>query len=83
MAHDVLDDDDGIVDDEAGGDGQRHQGEVVDAVAHQVHDREGADQRDRHHDAGDEGRADVAQEQEDDEHDQADRDQERFFDVLD
>jgi multidrug efflux pump subunit AcrB len=29
VAGDVLDDDDGVVHDEAGGDGERHQGEVV------------------------------------------------------
>ena len=74
VAHDVLDHDDGVVDDEPGGHGQRHQGQVVDAVADQIHDRD---------DAGDERRADVAQEQEDDEHDQADRDQQRLLDVLD
>ena len=38
VARDVLDHDDGVVDDEAGGDGQRHQREVVQAVAEQVHD---------------------------------------------
>ena len=39
VARDVLDHDDGVVDDEAGGDGQRHQDEVVQAVAQQVHHR--------------------------------------------
>ena len=31
VARDVLDHDDGVVDHEAGGDGQRHQGQVVEA----------------------------------------------------
>ena len=33
VADDVLDHDDGVVDDEAGGDGERHEAEVVEAVA--------------------------------------------------
>ena len=48
IARDVLDHDDRIVDDEAGGDGQRHQRQVVEAEMRQVHHREGADQRQRH-----------------------------------
>ena len=40
IAGDVLNDHDGVVDDEAGGDGERHQGEVVDGVAEQVHHAE-------------------------------------------
>ena len=50
-------DDDRVVHDEAGRDRQGHQREVVDAVAEQVHDAEGADERDRHGDARDERRA--------------------------
>ena len=44
MAGDVLDDDDGIVNHKTGGDGQRHERQIVDAVAEQVHSAEGADQ---------------------------------------
>ena len=50
IAGDVLDDHDGVVDHEAGGDGERHQREVVDGVAQQVHHAEGAHQRERHGD---------------------------------
>ena len=39
VARDVLDHDDGVVDHEAGGDGQRHQREVVQAEPQQVHHR--------------------------------------------
>ena len=46
MAHDVLDHDDGVVDDEAGADGQRHQRQVVEAEAAEPHHPEGGDQRD-------------------------------------
>ena len=39
VAHDVLEHDDGVVDHEADRDGQRHQREVVEAVAEQIHQR--------------------------------------------
>ena len=51
IARDVLDHHDRVVHDEAGGDGERHQRQVVEAVAQQVHDGERADQRQRHGDA--------------------------------
>ena len=53
VARDVLEHDDGVVDDEAGRDGERHQRQIVEAVAEQVHHAERADQRDRHGDARD------------------------------
>ncbi len=83
IARDVLDHDDGIVDHEAGGDGQRHQREVVEAVAERVHGGEGADQRERHGDAGNDGGVEIAQEEEDDQHDQADGEQQFKLDVGD
>ena len=66
MAHDVLEHHDGVVDDEADRDRQRHQREVVEAVADQVHQRAGAEQRQRHRDARDDRRPEAAQEDEDD-----------------
>ena len=60
VAGDVLDHDDGIIHDEAGGDGEGHQGEVVEAVAEGVHGGEGADDRQRHGDAGNDGGIQVA-----------------------
>ena len=36
---DVLDHDDGVVHDEAGGDGEGHEGEVVEAEAQEIHER--------------------------------------------
>ena len=72
VARDVLDHHDGVVDDEAGRDGERHQGEVVQAVPQQVHDAEGAHQRERHRDAGNDGGGKAAQEKEDHHHDQPD-----------
>src|SRR5271157_1376313 len=52
MPLDVLDHDDGIIYHEAHRDRQSHQREVVEAVAEFVEHREGADQRQRHGDAG-------------------------------
>ena len=62
VAHDVLDHDDGVVDDEAGADGQRHQRQVVEGEAAEAHHREGGDQRYGQRHAGDDGGAPGAQE---------------------
>ncbi len=70
IAGDILHDHDGVIHHEAGGDGQRHQGEIVQAVVQQIHHGEGADQGDGHGDAGDEGGAAVAQEEKDHQDDQ-------------
>ena len=83
VAHDVLDHDDRVVDDEADGDGEAHQRQIVEAVAQHVHHAEGADQRQRHGDAGNDGRPQVAQEQEDHHHHQADGEQQGELHVGD
>ena len=83
MPHDVLDHDDGIVDHEADRDRQRHQREVVEAVAELVEHRESADQRQRHGDGRDDGRPEIAQEQEDHHDHQRDRQQQRELHVGD
>ena len=72
VTHDVLDHHDGIVHHEARRDRQRHEREVVQAVAQQVHHPEGAHQRQRHRHAGDDGGGQGAQEQEDHHHHEAD-----------
>ena len=82
-AGDVLDHHDRVVDDEAGRDGQGHQRQIVEAEAGLIHDRQRPDQRQRHRQARDDGRRDVAQEDEYDHHDQADRQRKLEFDVLD
>ena len=79
---DVFEHDDRIVDDKAGRDRQRHQRQIVEAVAQQIHHAEGADQRDRHRDARDQGSAQIAQEHEDDQDDEADRDDQRALDLV-
>jgi hypothetical protein len=70
VARDVLDHDDRVVHHEAGGNGERHQAQVVQAVAQQVHEPEGADERDGHRDAGDDGGAQAAQKGKDHQHHQ-------------
>ena len=51
VARDVLQHDDGVVDHEAGGDGQRHQRQNVEAIAQQIHAAERAEDGNRHGDA--------------------------------
>ena len=82
IAGDVLDDYDGVVDHETGGDGERHQREVVDGVAEQVHHSECAHQRKRHGDGGNDGRPYFAEEKKDDEHHQDDADDQRNFNIA-
>ena len=83
VPHDVLDHDDGIVDHETHGDRQRHQRQIVEAVAEFVEDREGADQRQRNGDRRDHRRPEVSQEDEDHHHDQRDRQYQRELNVVD
>jgi hypothetical protein len=66
VAHDVLAHDDGVVDQQAHAQAQCHQRDHVDREAEQLHEQEGAHQRDRQRQAGDDGRAPGIQEQEDD-----------------
>ncbi len=82
MTRDVLEHDDGVVDDEAGRDRQRHQRQIVEAEAEQIHHAERADDRSRHRDARDRRRAHAAQEREDDENHQDDRDDQRLLGVV-
>ena len=56
MAVHVLDDDDGVVDDEADGQHQRQQSQQVDRIAQRQQDDEGADQRQRNGDGRNERR---------------------------
>ena len=50
-AHNVFDHDDGVVDDEAGRNGQCHERQIVEAVTAQPHHAESAGKRERHGDA--------------------------------
>src|SRR6266404_4005277 len=73
VAHNVFDHDDRIVDNETDRDSQRHQRDVVQAEAGNVHDRERREQRQWHSQARYHGRPHRAQEQKDDDDDERDR----------
>ena len=83
VAGDVLDHHDGIVHHEAGGDGQCHQREVVEAIAERIHGGEGADNGQRHSDAGNDGGVQIAQEDKDHHHHQGDGQHQLEFNVGD
>ena len=83
VARDVLHHHDGVVHHKSGGDGQRHQRQIVERVAEQVHHGEGADQRNRDGDAGNERGARAAQEEEDHQDDQANGTDQRLLDGVD
>ena len=70
IALDVLDHHDGVVDDKARADGQRHQRQIVEAEARQPHGRKGRDDGQRQRHGGDRHGAQVAQEKQHDEHDE-------------
>ena len=70
VAGDIFDHDDRIVDHEPGRNRERHQRQIVQAVAEQIHHAERSHQRKRHRHAGDGGRRHTAEKQKDDEHDQ-------------
>ena len=65
VTDDVLQHDDGVVDDEPDAQRQGQQGQVVHRVPQQVHDAEGADDAERQGQTGDDRRGEIAQEQED------------------
>ena len=83
MPDDILQHDDGVVDDETDRQGQRHQRDVVDGVVEQVHDREGAEDRHRQGQAGDDGGREVADEEKDHQHHQDQGQQQGEPDIVD
>ena len=83
VPHDVLQHHDGVIHHEANRERQRHQREIVHAVAQQIHDGKGADNRHRQRQAGNDGGREIAQEQKDDQHHQADGEQECELHVVD
>src|SRR5208337_736196 len=82
IARDVLDDDNGIVNDKARGNREGHEREVVDAVVAQVHNAKSANQGDGNGDAGNQGGAYASQEDEHHANDQGNGDQQAAFDVT-
>ena len=81
VAGDVLEHDDRVIDHEPRRNGQRHEGEVVQVVAEEVHDAEGADKGDRDGDGRDDGGADIPQEGEDHQDHEAEGDQKADLDI--
>ena len=76
VADDVFEHHDRIVDDEAHGEREGEQREVVDAVAAEMHHDERAEDRDRHGDARDDRGGEGAEEEEDYQHHENDREDE-------
>ncbi len=82
VAVDVLHHHDGVVDDEADGDGERHQRQIVEAEVEHVHRRARAEERQRHGDARNDGSPETAQEQQNDQHHEGDGEREGELDVV-
>ena len=83
MALHVFDDDDGVVDDQAGGERDAEERQRVDGEAEDLDEGKGADERDRDGDGGNDGGAPVLQEEEDDDDDDDDRFADRGDDFVD
>ena len=73
----VLDDDDGVVDDDADGEHKRQQGDGVGRVSDEQEHGECADDGYRHGNQGNQSRSQLAEKQKDDDADENDRDDER------
>ncbi len=82
VALDILDHHDGVVDDDADGQHQAEQRQVVDRGAERGEDRKGANQRDRDGDHRDDRRAPALQEQVDDADHEDDGDADRLDDFV-
>ena len=80
---DVLDDDHGVVDDQADGDGHAAHRHQVDRLAEQPHEEERADDGQRQRAGGDEGQPPVAEEDQQHEHRERGADEDRVADVGD
>ena len=83
LALDVLDDHDGVVDDDADGEDEAEQSQVVEREAERRHDGERADERHRDGDDRDDGRAPGLQEDDDDENHERDRLEQGHIDFVD
>src|ERR1700734_2684604 len=82
VTRDVFEHHDGIIHNEAGGNRQRHERQIVQTIAQQVHASEGADQRERHGDAGNNRRSYGSQKRKHHQDHQHDREQQREFNIL-
>ncbi len=82
VARDVLQHHDGVVDNEADGDGKRHQRQIVERIVEYPHQRAGAEQRQRHRHGRNHRRPETAQEDEDHHDDQRDGEQQGELHVF-
>ena len=82
-ALDVLDDDNGVIDEEADGEDHAEHGERVDGKASELENRESAEEDDGDGNGGDEGGAEILQEDEHDDEDEEDGLEEGLHDFLD
>ena len=82
VPRDVLQHHNCIIHHEAGGDNQRHQRQVIQAVTQQVHHRAGADQRHRQRQGRNDHRLQIAQENKHHRNHEQHRDQQRLFGVI-
>ncbi len=82
MAGDVFDDDDGVVYNKSGADGERHEREIVQAVVAQIHDAERSDERQRNGDTRNNRRPSASEKSEHDEDHQYYGNHQRDFDVV-
>ncbi len=82
VAGNILEHDDRVVHHEAGGDGQRHQGKIVERKAQQIHHAERADDGDRHGNRRDHGGAAIAQEHVDHGDHEQDGDDQRALGIV-
>ena len=83
VTNDILDHHDRVIDHEADPDREGHERQVVEAVAKLIHHREGADERERNRDGGNDRRPEIAQENEDHHHHESDRQDQRELNVGD
>jgi hypothetical protein len=82
MANDVFEHHDGVVHHEAHGQGERHEGEIIQAITEQIHHREGPDDGHRQGQARDHRGGQVPQKQEDHHHHQRQRELESERHVM-
>ena len=83
IAHDVLEHDDGVVNDDADGEREREERHVVQCEVHRLQHREGGDDRGRNRDCGNRHRAQVSNEKEDHEAGQKAADQQVLLERRD
>jgi len=67
---DILDHDNSVIDDKAGGYGERHEGEIIEAETEKIHNPESAYEGDGYGNAGNDSRRQTTQKEKDDEYDE-------------